>query len=210
MGKFGLTAENAFGCVLNFLMAPKPSIFAPFAPQLNLMTNHSILRIGIQIRGGDKLLMSNGIHTVNIDDYMSFFVCAHQIEAWARYPGQEVVWFLMTDSMAIRQEAKKKFGDKLTVAINAVIEHTSKEDNVCKVNCTVSDRGFSDAAAEWWMFGYADYFVVTKYSGYGRSAAMRGMKRTHIYTVMHGRQKLNCHQHGGTSLGVISNDWSGI
>jgi hypothetical protein len=210
LSRYGLNPDNAFGCILNFLMAPKPQIFAPFYPQLMTMSNMSILRIGIQIRAGDQLLMSNGNHTVNIHDYMTFFRCAQQIESFAQHPGQQSIWYLMTDSLALRQEAKKKFGNKLLVAMNATVEHTSKEDNVCKENCTVSDRGFQDAAAEWWMFGWSDYFVISKYSGYGRSAAMRSMKRTAIYTVTHGRQKINCGQNAATNLRTLAEDWSGI
>jgi hypothetical protein len=122
-------------------------------------------------------------------------------------------WFLATDSRRIREFAAAKYGDKVLTSLTAKIEHSSKEQNTgCASNCSVSHTGFQHAAAEWWMMGACDYFVISLNSGYGRSAAMRSLRRNSIYTVREDRKHVMhvCSNTTFTDLENLSYDWSGI
>lgn len=208
---YGLTANNAFGCVFDFIFKPKPEIFVPIIPQLQRFQSKNTLRIGIQIRAGDWYLFTNGQHTVALTQFNGYFSCAEQIEKFARTsPDQEVIWYLMTDSVSLRQSAVDKYGTKVVTSLSGKIEHSSKEASVCKTDCTVSDDGFFTAAAEWWLFGACDYHVISKHSGYGRSAGMRARRLNSIYTINNARAPVTCDASSFTDLENIYYDWSGI
>jgi hypothetical protein len=208
-----LTPETAFGCITQFLIQPKPEIFSSVLPILKKLAapeTANVLKIGIQIRAGDAILIKD---TADASHYQSFFKCAEEIEQWAKKPGQQVLWYLATDSRRIREYATSHYGSKLITSLNVKIEHSSKEQNTgCISNCSVSHLGFQHAAAEWWMMGACDYFVVTLNSGYGRSAAMRSLRVNSIYTVREDRKHPMkvCDNTSFTDLENLSYDWSGI
>ena len=207
-----LTPETAFGCICSFLVQPKPEIFESLIPALQKMSDPDpqVLKIAIQIRAGDAILLKD---TAEAAHYSSFFKCAEEIEQWAKKPGQRVMWYLATDSRRVREYATTRYGEKLLSPLNIKIEHSSKEQNTgCSANCSVSHTGFQHAAAEWWMLGAADYFVITLNSGYGRSAAMRSLRSNSIYTVREDRKHPMrvCDNTTFTDLENLSYDWSGI
>lgn len=213
--EMGLLPETAFGCMLLFLVKPKPEIFAPVLPLLKeISSNEKTLKIGIQIRSGDRM-MQNPHHQVHVDEFSAFFSCAEQIEQFALASGKydKVKWLLVTDIKSIRESAVKKYGsEKLMTSLQVHIEHSSKESSVC-TNCDpVSLHGFTGAAAEWFTLAMADYFVISRYSGFGRSAAMLSMKSSSVYTVINGKEKapITCNSQSFTDLETMSYEWSGI
>lgn len=213
--EMGLTPETAFGCITHYLLAPKPEIFLPVLPQLRILRgNERVLKIGLQIRSGDRMMMSPH-HQVDSGEYSAFFSCAEQIEQFALKDGKydSAVWFLVTDMKSIRESAVKKYGEsKIVTSLQVSIEHSSKEVSVCQ-NCDpVSHHGFTGAAAEWYMLSMADYFVVSRYSGFGRSAGMLSMRPNSIYTVINGKEKapITCNSQSFSDLETISYEWSGI
>jgi hypothetical protein len=52
--KVGLTPHNTFGCLVNYLLQPLPSIFIPVLPQLKAFQDMNTVIIGIQIRTGKR------------------------------------------------------------------------------------------------------------------------------------------------------------
>lgn len=208
-----LTPDTAFGCITSFLIEPKPEIFASLSPVLEklVVPAEQVLKIGIHIRAGDAVLLKD---TGDGSHFGSFFKCASEIEGWAKTsPLQKVIWYLATDSRKIREYAISTYGDKILTSLAAKIEHSSKELNTgCTSNCSVTRTGFQHAAAEWWMMGACDYFVVTLNSGYGRSAAMRSLRRNSIYTIREDRKHPMkvCDNTSFTDLENLSYDWSGI
>lgn len=108
------------------------------------------------------------------------------------------------------------YGSKIVTSLTATLEHSAKESSVCKHGaagkrsslCEVSDGGFLAAAAEWWMLGYADYHVITRYSGYGRSGAFRTVTSDTVYTIH--TSPLSCDAQSFSPLDEIMYDWSGI
>lgn len=215
-----LTQYSTFGCLVNYLFSPKPEIFIPVLPQLRALIGHSTptsirggtdawptLRIGIQIRVGDHLMASADEAAIGIAKFQYYFDCASEIESFARLSlNQTVVWYLITDSIHVRQQAAEKFGEKIITSLNSTIEHSAKE--FCG-GCKVSHEGFKAAAAEWYMFGLCDYFVISLMSGYGRSAAFRSLRQNSIYTVVnHGPTQ--CGQRSFNDVDFLGRSWSGI
>ncbi len=213
--EMGLTPATAFGCLTYHLLQPKAEIFAPLLPQLrSLRSSDKILRIGIQIRSGDKMMM-NPHHQIDAGEYSAFFSCAEQIEAFALKDGkyEKAMWFLVTDIKSLRESVVKKYGEnKVVTSLQVNIEHSSKETSVCRDCDPVSLHGFTGAAAEWYMLSMTDYFVISRYSGFGRSAGMMSMRQNSIYTVINGKEKadITCSSQSFTDLENISYDWSGI
>lgn len=214
----GLTSATAFGCIVNYLIKPKPEIFLPVVNQLHTMASltSNILKIGIQIRTGDRTMGNS--HRATADEYAGFFNCAKDIEHFALSANpqyQKAIWYLVSDLKSVREDAVAKFGvDKVLTSVDIHIEHSSKEESACKNgNCgNVTHNGFSAAAAEWWMFSMADYFVISEYSGFGRSAAMHSLRSSSIYTIPWKKMRagVSCTNESYTSLENLSYAWSGI
>jgi hypothetical protein len=218
-----LNPYTAFGCLLNYLVQPKPQIFLPMYDQFVQMTepNPAVLKISIQVRAGDSVWGSNtGPHNAAegeavLNGVSRFFSCAEQIEKFvlADNPGKysSVLWYLATDSRALRHAAVARYGSKVVTNPHSHIEHSAKEQSVCAAGdaaCAVSDLGFNTAAAEWWLLGYADYHVITLYSGFGRSGAFRTLTTDRIYTVH--QKEVTCNKDSYSNLEALMYDWAGI
>jgi hypothetical protein len=226
--KMGLKPETAFGCFVNYLIKPNSTIFTHFPAstfQLLATPSPTILKIGLQIRAGDRYMGMDHIK-LSVEDYWGFFDCAQQIETMLLYNASnpasnssskytKAIWYLVTDVKSLREAAVSHFGnEKIITSLTAEIEHSSKEESVCKKGVCghVSNDGFNTAAAEWWMLSMVNYYVISRYSGYGRSAAMHGLQSDHIYTIPYGKERhtITCNQQTKTDLETIAWDWSGI
>jgi hypothetical protein len=206
----GLTRETAFGCAFNHMFKPKPHIFAPLVSILSKMAdpNRLGLRIAIHIRSGDNVLNNN--KSIELDWFKTYFECAMELEEDMLLTEEDnedkkVTWFLFSDSISLRQQAVARYGDKVVTALDVPVEHSAKE-MVCPLRNCVSDEGFSTAVAEWWLLGHADYIVASLYSGFGKSAAMRGFKQDSLYFTHRGDTKgcLNTRKYASTQgLGTI-------
>ena len=249
--EFGLYPWNAYGCLLEVLLEPKPSIFLPIYDLFLKLTDSSSpshiskdasttqtnevdsstlkpVIIAIQIRAGDSLLVRYPDYEIELDIFLPFFACAQQIEDFIitqednhHRSHQSVQWYLLTDSIPLRQQALNRFGSsKILTATNIVLEHSAKESSVCfgqgeTCNLQVSEMGFQTAAAEWWLMSMARYFVVSKSSGYGRTAALHSSHpKNSIYTVTvgqsYGPEGIKCDRDSYTQLEQLASDWSGI
>lgn len=215
LAKWGLNSYNTFGCLTNYLLKPKEEIFAPVHKIASKMLdpNPSILKIAIQIRVGDWALAKES-HSINIHQYRGYFHCAEQIEAFAKQKKEysEVIWYLASDSLPLREAAVKHYGIKVLTQTNGTLEHSAKESSVCAVgnNCAVSEVGFRMAAAEWWLLGLANYYVITRYSGYGRTAGFRSLNKDSIYTIHNSKALITCSNTTFSDLETMSFDWAGI
>lgn len=200
----GLSPATAFGCIVNYLLVPRPEIFADLGPQLKAINEHQGLKIGIQIRVGDAMMNAN----VTVDDFDAYFACAVNIEQFAAQQGQRVLWILASDSHQLRQQAVTKFGDKVVTA-NIQPEHSSKEASVCSVDCKVSTNGFLTAAGEWWLLGMSDFFVISANSGFGRTAAFRSLRSEATFTIRPGMPP-QCGADSFDGTKKLAADWAGI
>lgn len=90
--------------------------------------------------------------------------CANQLAETYSLPDQKVVYYLVTDSAHLRQDAIEKLGDKVVVS-GAGIEHIH-------VKSGHADGVFS-AVLEDWILAKTDYRVITQDSGFVRLRSLR-------------------------------------
>jgi hypothetical protein len=119
----GVQRATAFACALDFLVDLQPEVkqrVAPMQRQLLLDGSHQqVLRIGIQIRTGDDTLRqthrsrSLGDNDQLLTKYSAFFECAQEITQTRGSSYHKVVWYLVTDSVAIRQAAARRYGERI-------------------------------------------------------------------------------------------------
>ena len=187
--KLGLKKSTAFGCALRYLFKPRPETFLPILPTLETLVEPNILKIAIHIRTHDGVLVyGNKIHFPN---YFPYFTCAEQIEKFN--PSSKVKWLLFTDSIELREQALKYYGNKLQTTLDVPVEHSAKE-MVCPGQTCVSNEGFQLSAAEWWSLGLADYHVVGIQGGYGKTASMRAGRLNSTYLIYPDQtsEEINC------------------
>ena len=166
----GLRPETAYGCALEYLFAPSKRVREHFEDAFLGMSSKG-LKIGIQIRLGDGYLrggiLKSQMHAkATMEVVQHFFECATQLETAFRHGQQQVVWLLLADSLEIRVIANATYGEKVLVKID-------KPSHVAGLKGQEQDQAMIAAAGEHWLFGMADYHVISSIGGFGRSAAMR-------------------------------------
>jgi hypothetical protein len=154
-----LTPYTAFGCLVNYLIQPRPDIFLPVYDQFRVMSdpNPAVLKISIQIRAGDHVFLPESQGALPVVDaqavlhhYKGFFSCAAEIEQFAQEDSgdryERIIWYLATDSHSIRRAAVALYGDKVVTSLSSTIEHTSKENFFCEPYSGAETSGGSSDA----------------------------------------------------------------
>ena len=215
--EFGLNSKNAYGCILNSLFTPKPEIFDGMQKIVSRIVkrNSSTLMIGIHIRTGDKALLNSGLLASMSQPVQKQFKCAESLERHILATSktyQHCLWYVRSDSRRLRLTARQRYGHKVVTLLSMQTEHTSKEKSMCssnKYNCTVSIKGFQTAAAEWWLFGMMDYFIISSNTGFSKSAAMRSNKVKSIFMINDTSPGV-CMPDTFTSVDQLAKQWSGL
>jgi hypothetical protein len=179
----GLRPETAFGCAMDFLFSPGPAILDTFSEEVAVMSDPAVLKIGIQIRTNDTVLMDQ-VEIKDLSPWHEYFKCAQEIEDYYRLPGQRVAWLLVSDSVHIRQLAREKFGDKLVTNVGkAKVQHIGVNRNAEEKEEASKRPIFVAAAGEIWLFSLADFHVISRFSGYGRVGAFWSKRPHSTYTI---------------------------
>jgi hypothetical protein len=150
------------------------------------------LRIGIQIRSGDKVIEKEATGTVQqqvltpndvLKPSAHFFTCAERLEAAFAAPGQKVIWFLNSDSQAVRQAAKAIYGDKLLTDDSLQIVHTQR--GLVKQDATEGKLKWAlqHSLGSILTFSMTDVQVITQQSGFGRTGAWLADRRDRMYEL---------------------------
>lgn len=177
----GLHPGNGFACAVNFLLRLRPEALAPHQAELQALERPGALTIGIQIRTGDAILSSRQDVPIAMDKYLAFFDCAEQIATVQRLAAdQPVYYYLVSDSLALRRAALAAFPDHV-ISSMLPIHHVRVMDGPGTPPDPVA--ALQGAAAEMWLFGLADFHVVSTYSGYGRLGALMGGKWHNMYAI---------------------------
>ena len=124
---------TAFSCILNYLFRPKPPALAFISDYSSVFALPSVFSVGIQIRTGDASMKDPEYDTTNaLDVHSAFFKCADQLAEMYSMPDQkvrhfnprrvnrlscarQVLYYLVTDSAHLREEAIRKLGNKVVV-----------------------------------------------------------------------------------------------
>jgi hypothetical protein len=178
--KMGLRPETAYGCALEYLFTPSLSVKEHFRDEIITMTGDS-MKIGIQVRLGDGYLRGGVFEEqkhaeASLLAVQHFFECAEQLQSAFRQPGQDVVWLLISDSLDIRSLSKTAYGDKLLVKLD-------EPSHVAGMTGHEQNQAMIAAAGEHWLFGLADYHVISSIGGFGRSAALRAQTWNTVYKL---------------------------
>ncbi|KAL3130709.1 hypothetical protein ABBQ38_000058 [Trebouxia sp. C0009 RCD-2024] len=188
--RMGLGPEIAYGCALEYLFAPSLAIKQHFHEEILTMTGDA-LKIGIQIRLGDSYLKGGVFEDqkhaeATLETVQHFFDCANQLVTTFRQPGQQVVWLLLSDSLDIRSLTKSTYGDRVLVKLD-------EPSHVAGMSGNEQREGMIAAAGEHWLFGLADYHVISSIGGFGRSAALRSQGWDTIFELdVHQMRSVQC------------------
>ena len=96
--------------------------------------------------------------------------CASELETSLGVIPDSVKWLVITDTVPLRNFAQQKYADKvLTGSLERITHYT---------------EGVLDSAAvDNWLFGLTSFKVISDWSSFGRSAALRVHGNASIYTV---------------------------
>jgi hypothetical protein len=187
------------------------------------MADRTALRIGIQIRVGDVVFSSKD--QFHAWDYAHFFKCAARIEKRRRKPWHtKVVWYLASDSLSIRREAKAFYGRKLVTNTRSRAMHVGKDECKSQGKCVLQisrpqDRrvvkeAFRGAVAELYLLSMAQYHVLTDTGSFGQMGAWLSGETSHPHSYLLKLQKpsggaVNCSRGMAVPFAVHSRVWSG-
>lgn len=187
----GLRPDTAFGCAYTFLFAPRPEALALLAPAAARLREPGALRIGLQIRTGDDAFFTPGavgpFGTQRTLD--AFAACASDAEAaWRASEAQPVVWFVVSDSAAVRRRMAELFPRKAVSPLGLNLNHSCPGGlnrapgwrwalTQCdRANASDPTNPAAVSAAEQWLLAECDVFVLSRHSGFGRLAAARSLR----------------------------------
>jgi len=178
--RMGLHPSLAFACAIDFLFRIRPQTLEPYTAELATLSDPDTLKIGIQIRVGDKVF-TTGEDSSTVEVYRAFFDCAAQIEASRRRSAdQKVVYYLISDSTRLRRLAAEAFGAKLLTSVDGVVKHTRKKRSADPAEVL---KAFRAAVAEMWLFSLCDYHTTTLRSGFGRTGAFMSGRYHHYFPI---------------------------
>lgn len=194
----GVTQRNAFPEAFHFLLRPRAAALARYSEALHALTTGSrVGSVSVHIRVGDWLAFTrntSGRSYVGVRNVADFFVCARQVSlglARVRGLGDDdgdgitaVQWLLLSDSAKLRADVARHWrlaADVVPLPPNVSVMHSRARRGKRIPGNHIYDflsaqtadcYSFLDGAMEHWLFGLADAYVVTRKSGYGRTAAL--------------------------------------
>ncbi|KAI8060067.1 hypothetical protein BC940DRAFT_281353 [Gongronella butleri] len=196
--KMGLTKENAFGCLADYIFRPTINARRFLNMYRHVFAMKSVLSVGIQIRTNDNALANPERDHNSLETWFYYIKCANELATAKRQPHHKrVVYFLITDShhlreefesmnedMALRQKYLGPAADVTSLLITGLpIEHVEPDQvakyiNVEHPRLTSLERmvpGVNSALMENWLLSYANYRVISP-QGYGKLAAFHSKK----------------------------------
>jgi len=187
LSAMGSTIDNALGCGLDFLFAPKAAVLARVQPQMNELRQQAanachLPILAVHLRTGDADNFERRSHSDVPRDISGPTDCIENIRSHidsvrAKHvqPGGlcEAVatnksrLFIISDNVQVRRALKHRYPDA-TIKMDTKPEHSFRQAD----NITLA--GLELAAGEFWLFRMADYHIITIRSGFGRAAAVAG------------------------------------
>jgi len=93
-----------------------------------------------------------------------------------------VKWFLVSDSLWIKEEAVKMYGEKVWLTditpwhVSKVEPLTSKTKYISKKQNKTPIQTMVETLGEWWLYSQCDYFILSEMSGFSRTAYAYSLK----------------------------------
>ncbi|GAA5924173.1 uncharacterized protein JCM15063_005565 [Sporobolomyces koalae] len=165
----GLKLETAYSCLLNYLVRPKRVVLAFIAQYTSVFALPEYFVIGIQIRTGDTSMYASRKDAVNtVSRHSQYFRCAESVSRTYAHPSQKVLWYLISDSRTLEQDALETYPDKVVVTglKQSHVEITS--GSAAWKGVKGASDGFLRTVAESYIFAGTDFQILTLRSGFGK------------------------------------------
>jgi hypothetical protein len=222
----GVPPQDAFMCGFFALCSPVAAIARYYARFWEPLREPGVLKIGIQIRLGDAVFKQpaagagaagagNGSSDATaaqqaqvLAQGAEWFECAERLQAAYASHGQKVVWYLNSDSQALRAAAKQRYGAKLITDDELQMTHPDCFQGQAVSNASSSsshgqagqassssscaqqamDAALQHSLGAMLTFSLTDYHIITKASGFGRLGAWLSGRWGNVYQVVRGQQ----------------------
>lgn len=208
----GLRPETAPRTIWNFLFAPNQFVNRAMAREFTALKSTEILKIAINIRVGDHVFSPEGDKKTELEPFLTYFTCASQIESFAKTKNRQVIWYVTSDSLRLRQLAKTRYPDKVLTEENLRYFHGDCGDRNAKSfgGCGKNAQDFSIqmAAGQVLAMSMCNYIVVPGNSGFGFLAAWLGAPWHNVYRL--DQMNRSCSQRDYDSIERLSSVWTGM
>eukprot|EP00775_Hariotina_reticulata_P006113 gene6113-6352_t len=213
--RYGIAPVDAFMCGFFFLCSPTAAVQQRYKRFWDVLRKPGLLSIGIQVRTGDDTLKRQQTLEEGkslLKKYQAFFTCAQRIEATYAAAGQKVIWFLNSDSLALRQAAHQEYGVKLLTETISPAVHIDCSNqfnrNLSRCDSAWADVAMQDAVGAMLTFSMTNYHIISKKSGFGKLPAWMSGRSQHLFEVSPGKI---CNPHRPTVRDAKnSQQWSGV
>ncbi|GAA6005241.1 hypothetical protein JCM10207_002909 [Rhodosporidiobolus poonsookiae] len=170
LDRLGLKLETAYSCLINYLLRPKAAVLAYIAQYSSVFSLPEYFVIGLQIRTGDTSMYATRKDTVNtVKHHSTYFKCAAAVAATYADPSQKVIYYLISDSRVLEEDALRTFPDRVVVSglKPAHVEIKTDKSDGFKAIKRAAD-GFMRTVADSWIFASTDFQILTYRSGFGK------------------------------------------
>ncbi len=210
--RMGLRPETAVKCAFDFLFSPTVSLRQAMSKEFPVLKSVDILKISINVRVGDSAFNPDLDSNTTLEPYERYFICALNIESFARLPNQRVIWYFTSDSLRLRQLVKKRYGEKVLTEEKLRYVHGDCGNSHAKLdeNCNKQSQDFSIrmSAGQIYAMSMCDYHVISLMSGFGRFGVLLSHHWHNVYQV-HNKNRF-CTQKDYDSFESITNNGGGI
>lgn len=137
-------------------------------------------------------------------------VCMQDIETSRSLPGQNVYWYIISDSLEVRLWAREKYGLKVIIDTNKEATHPDcmhHKHQICTKESIVDSIRW--AASQLEVFRRMNHHVVTFGSGFGMVGAWLSEDLSRTYVVEKGKNR-TCKVSEYDSRKDLSLIWQGI
>ncbi|XRB17740.1 sugar phosphate transporter domain-containing protein [Pseudoscourfieldia marina] len=188
--RLGLMPDTAYGCILNFLLQPIPSVLVPFLSIAKSLASKATTSVGIQIRVAkrDNAKMrkifggNNGARSlIGTSTEIPFYLiegpllCAKILANEEKRKRKKVVFFVMSDSHSVRKQSTRYLGKD---NVHVISEDIGIEDAAFHSQDSSIRNPYVSAVVESWLFGVCDKKVFSYKSGLGRFASTLNLKNS--------------------------------
>ncbi len=217
---YGLSPDNAFGCVMHYLFRLKPegcdNACKAVAAGIRAAEANNVVVVGIQVRVGDSIM--DGDDKTTIARARVHLNCARDIsEDILNKTGRQTLFYMISDSISLLKAVKNEYGDKILVDIDTRPMNTANCNGASQ--CSTHDKKLKliqHTTNQAFMFSRAHYHVVSRYSGFGMMGAWMSRRpvENRVFRVLSDKPNTVCRvgsiRDADTNPRELASDWSGI
>ncbi|SCV74201.1 BQ2448_6633 [Microbotryum intermedium] len=169
MREHGFDPVTAYACLSDFLFRPKFRALQFITDYSSLFSLPTVFSIAIQIRTGDEAMVDPEKDRRNTVEYHGqFFRCAENMAKLYARPDQKVVYYVVTDSHNLEEDAIRVYPDRVVVTGLSQAHPEIHEGQQTTREAQRLLDGTTDALIEQWLIQYTDYQVMPFRSGFGK------------------------------------------